>query len=199
MNQGRPIDTLSKYVHVSLSCGSEVVTDDWLIEHISEKPFLVISGLAGSGKSMFMKYLTICKFEQPGDGIPLFIELRKLNALKNIDLLTFIRVFCNPPERVVSKEYFELGLQIGAFQLVLDGFDEVSHDARLTVQDQILRIRESFPKTKIIVSSRPDDTRFGSWQKFFTFNVEPLSKPQSLKLISGLDYDAGVKKVFSSS
>ena len=81
LNRNQPLELLAQYIHLSLSCGSETLTDDQLVKEISTRKHVVVTGLAGSGKSMFMKYATLCKFESPVDGIPLFVDLRKINNL----------------------------------------------------------------------------------------------------------------------
>lgn len=197
LNTNQPLDLAVNYVHVTLSCNREVFSDDDLINQLVNRRSVVITGLAGSGKSMFMKYLTICKFEDPSCGVPLFVELRKMNGLGGQDLLTFIRTSCTARSSNINKEQFELSLMAGALILILDGFDELDYDFRNEIQSQILSIRENFSKTVIVISSRPDD-RFGSWQAFHVFKVDQLSKKQTLRLIRGLHYNKGVKSRFAS-
>lgn len=94
LNQAQPLEVAQHYVHNTLSCGQNTVTDDELIQKLSKLKYVVVSGLAGSGKSMFMKYLTIAKFENTGGTIPLFIELRQINNLSQKDLIEFVRAQC---------------------------------------------------------------------------------------------------------
>jgi hypothetical protein len=82
------------------------------------------------------------------------------------------------------------------FLLILDGFDELNHDIRQTIEKQILDLRKDFPNTGVIISSRPDEQRFGSWTEFRVFKVNELDKDQTVKLVNSLPYDAGVKKRF---
>jgi hypothetical protein len=67
---------------------------------------VVITGLAGSGKSMFMRYLTIKMFETEGRGVPLFVELRHINSMSKRDLLTFIRGNTSADGSGVNEEQF---------------------------------------------------------------------------------------------
>jgi len=196
LNPNQPLDLVSNYVHVSLTCGSEKLDDDELITELAKRKHIVVVGLAGSGKSMFMKYATICKFENPVNGVPLFVDLRKINPLSEKNLLTYIRTSCSNPTSNITKERFDLALKCGAFSLFLDGFDEIDYEARDEIQKQLLEIKGRFSKVSIVVSSRPDD-RFGSWLSFYVFEVDRLSKKQTLSLIRGFDYDAGVKKRFA--
>lgn len=195
LNPQQPIPVKSHYVHVDLSCNGKTISDDQLILNASSYERVVVTGLAGSGKSMFMKYITVCLFEEPRGIIPLFVELRHLNSMSKPDLLTFIRSSCASRLHNVSVSQFELSLRSGTLMLILDGFDELNHEIRGTVEKQILDLEKDFPKATIVISSRPDE-RFGSWRSFYVFKVDRLTKEQSISLIQGLDYNPGVKRRF---
>ena len=57
LSQDRPLALLDIYVHLLLKCQDETIEDDKLIENLESYGRIVITGLAGCGKSMFMKYL----------------------------------------------------------------------------------------------------------------------------------------------
>src|SRR5690242_10417792 len=80
ISQDRPLSLHDIYVHLFLDCGDLHIIDDDLIQTLSSYRCVVITGLAGCGKSMFMKYLTICRFEHSNGKLPLFVELRQLNS-----------------------------------------------------------------------------------------------------------------------
>ena len=192
-----PISLLSVYVHLSLKCNSEIILDDELISEIDRRRFVAIVGLAGSGKSMFMRYLTICRFNNPLGKIPLFVELRHLNKLKEPNLIEFIRTSCGTGGNSVSANRFKHGLIAGGFHLILDGFDEVEQRIREEVANQIRALSEAYPANSIAVSSRPD-ARFSTWQNCHVMIVQKLPKNSIKELISKTDYDDEVKKRFIS-
>ena len=195
LNQSQPLDVKKHYVHNTLCCGDKTVTDDDLIQSISSLKRVVVTGLAGSGKSMFMKYLTLWKFENPTGSVPLFVELRHLNSLTQRDLLEFIRASCTGKGYDVSSDQFRMALSSGAFLIILDGFDELNHEFRDELSEQILAISTKYPETSIIISSR-QDSRFGSWPAFHVYHVDKLTKEQSLELINSLQHNEGVKRRF---
>ena len=195
LNPGVPVELKTHYVHVTLSYGKRVVTDDSVIAGLEKDRRVVITGLAGSGKSMFMKYLTIQKFEEKENRVPLFVELRRMNGLTELNLLTFIRLHCTSKHSKVTQEQFELSLRSGGIMLILDGFDELHHEHRDAIQKQILELTKDFPDAKLIISSRPDD-RFGGWSSFHVYKVDRLTKEQCLALIGTLQYDTGVRHRF---
>ena len=195
LNPQLPLDLIGNYVHVTLSCGENRHLDDKLIESIGDRKSVVVVGRGGSGKSMFMRYLTVCKFHNSDGVIPLFVDLRHLNNVGQPNLLTFVRSSCSSPSNTVSEDQFKLALSAGFLMLILDGFDEINGDLRDEIQAQILKIRKDYPKCPLIISSRPDQ-RFASWAEFFVYEVDQLSMRQCLELISKLDYDPGVKERF---
>ena len=189
------LDLVDNYIHVTLSCGSEIVKDVDLIAAVESRKAIVITGLAGSGKSMFMRFLTVKRFIEPNGSIPLFVDLRRLNQSEHSNIKDFIREYCSSASGSVSKDQFNLALQAGYIILILDGFDEINYEYRSKVEEQILILKKDFPTTTIVVSSRPDN-RFGSWASFDVFKVNPLSKQQCIDLINGLHYEEGVKTRF---
>ncbi|MFM7344343.1 MAG: NACHT domain-containing protein [Tagaea sp.] len=191
----RPVSLLSMYVPLQLKCGNLIKRDEDVISLVDDQKLLVITGLADCGKSMFMKYFTICRFENPKDSIPLFVELRHFNRAGNKSLLTFVRDSCSTSANSVSEDAFFYALQNGGFTLILDGFDELTSEKKDIAEDQVKSILEKFPAVKIVVSSRPDE-RFRSWSNFYVYRVQKLSQDQVISLIEKIDFDLGVKKRF---
>ena len=197
LNPNLPLDLVDNYVHINLRCADKAITDDNLISQLDAHKFIIITGLAGSGKSMFMKYLTICKFNSVDIKTPLFVDLRNLNQISDTNLLAFVRNFCASRASNITGDQFELALKAGSITLILDGFDEINYEIRDIIQAQILDVSRIFPDSTVIVSSRPD-SRFGSWTSFYVYTVEKLSKSQCIALIRGLHYDKGVRNRFIS-
>ena len=195
LSQDRPLALLEMYVHLILNCHNERISDDALIENIGDLKHVVITGLAGSGKSVFMKYLTICRFEQPRGTIPIFVELRQLNAITSKDILTYIHKSCASANSDITYAQFEIALKAGGMLLILDGFDEIDFSHREQISRQILDICIKYPNTPIVVSGRPDDN-FASWQNFHIYKIQSLEKDQVIELIDKINYDAGLKNRF---
>jgi hypothetical protein len=197
LSQDRPLALLDVYVHLYLECREQNLTDDALITNLASYRLLVVTGLAGCGKSMFMKYLTICRFENSHGIIPLFVELRQLNTLTSKNLLAYIHQSCATAANNVTYDQFELALRAGGLLLILDGFDEIDFTHRDTISQQILDISIKYPDTIIVISSRPDE-KFASWENFYTFKVCPLMKTQVLELIDKINYDEDLKRRFKT-
>jgi hypothetical protein len=194
-NPNIPLDLLENYVNVDFVINGVTVSDVSLIDDVISKKALVVTGLAGSGKSMFMRYITLWHFENNREVTPLFVELRNLNNLTARDLLTYVRVSCVSSYDILNENQFSLLLREGLFLLLLDGFDELNYDIRDNIQQQIFDLRKNYPKTTVVLSSRPDN-RFGAWREFFVYYVKSMNETQCLSLIDTIPYNDGVKKRF---
>jgi predicted NACHT family NTPase len=145
---------------------------------------------------MFIRYCFLQLLEGSFGILPIFIELRGLNSVDStIDLTQFIYQTVVRPGAVVTRDQFDKCLRESMFILILDGLDEVEHDRRLTVQQQITHLREAYPKLGIVVTSRPDDP-LSRWTDFKIYHIEPMKKAQIKKLINKLPYNPELKRRF---
>lgn len=94
-----------------------------------------------------------------------------------------------------SEEQLHYSLKAGKLILLLDGFDEISYDKKQDYESEILSLSNKYPKSLIVISSRPDDC-FGSWEEFYVFYTRPLDKNQAIDLISKINYDIETKNQF---
>lgn len=185
------------YVQTRLKVRKEVVGDDHFIANLTGNDSIVIAGNAGSGKSMFMRYLFLKLCNVKRAKIPLFFELRDINASEKKNLQEFLYYNLIGSSASITEHQFLDSLKAGIFTLILDGFDEINHTDRKEIETQIRKIREQCPELQIIVSSRPDaDQRLESWQAFQTVYVEPMDEPQATELIGKIEYDAKIKEMF---
>ncbi|ANY19849.1 NACHT domain protein [Tsuneonella dongtanensis] len=197
-----PCDLEATYINVKLHLkgrtAAEIVEDTKLINRFLDGEKFVVTGLAGCGKSMLMKSAVLRTYGS-SNSLPLFFELRKLNGLKNVDLVEQIHEDCSQDGKEVSFGQFKLALRSGLFALILDGFDEIEYDQRKDISEQIIEFTTNYPQCPIIISSRPDNDVFGSWSEFKVFEVEKFDKRQTLALIDKAKYDEGVRKRFKEA
>lgn len=193
----KPVPLLQHYVTTIFNEGSatDVSFDqDDLLERLLRPSRLVISATAGFGKSMVLRFLSLALYENPRGKIPLFIELRHINRVTSPNLLAFINSTYAQSSKV-RLESLRQGMATGAFILLLDGFDELNHEIRGTIEAQMLDLAREFPAMSVVVSGRPDE-RFKSWRDFSIVKICPMSILQVVDLLNKLDYDLGVKKRF---
>ncbi|SNT47266.1 MULTISPECIES: NACHT domain-containing NTPase [unclassified Pseudomonas] len=152
---------------------------------------LVIQGIVGQGKSIFMRHLA-CSAITPGakNYIPVFIELQKVNNDYSIqqsiqDTLEFLGLTANAAsiKHLAAK---------GHIVLLLDGFDEIPDSYVKKALLEIDKLQKLYPKTKIIVSSRPLS---GVQQVvgFDVYDLSPLKDSDYPPFLSKLNLDS-VKK-----
>jgi hypothetical protein len=192
----KPVSLLDHFVATNLTNNGSrgPINQDDIRSKLSKNGKIVISALAGFGKSVLLRYLALSFYENPAGKIPIFIELRDLNRIKDPDLISYIHSTYRQ-NSALDRAVFERGLENGLFVLFLDGFDEVNHENRDEIQGQIVNISTRYPSTSIALSSRPDP-KFDSWEKFTTYKILPMSFDQVKMLIDKIDYDVGLKKRF---
>ena len=65
------------------------ITDEMFISNLKDNDSIVVTGSAGSGKSMLMRHLFLTLCDSKRAKIPLFFELRDINALEKKTLQEF--------------------------------------------------------------------------------------------------------------
>lgn len=188
------VDLLSHYVPVDLRTESSELAVTDLIDRLSLGGRYVISALAGSGKSVLMRYIALSFFHSPKGRIPLFFELRALNGDAATTILSAIHEFYRGNSSIEFGD-FERSLRNGYFVLILDGFDEVSPSNRNQVEKEIIKLAHDFEKLPIVISGRHDE-RFNSWESFSHFYLKPMTLGQTRELIRRSNYDQNVKDIF---
>lgn len=190
-----PVLLKQHYVSPDLQIGKRRISEDEIIRTFSPGSKLVVTGTAGSGKSLFMKNAYLEFVNQSKKFVPLFIELRALNEDPAKTLKAHIVTEVQQIAQAITEEFFDLGLRNGSFAFFLDGFDEIDYKQGRRIEKEILSLANAFPKCSFIVSSRPDD-RFFSWQEFEIYRIMPMSKQQIVTLIKKIEYEEIVKSKF---
>jgi len=113
---------------------------------------ILITGTAGQGKSVLMRYLAVQELRK-GRRIPLFIELRRVD--KTIDLNSLLRMQLNLASDGTEDEILEHLFKRGNVTLLLDGFDEVPREFALNVRDKLFSLAAKHKSIQIVISSRP--------------------------------------------
>lgn len=190
----KPVPLQDFYVDITLKCGDLFIDSSNLNKILEINNCLVISATAGSGKSTLFKRL-FTRILEDGNYIPLFVELRNLNDLKigvfQYISQTLLGMNTNGTNDIVSKLLDE-----GKVILLLDGYDEIDRDLRGAITKEIINISETFGNSYFLVSSRPDEEEFLSWNNFSVIDVLPMSKEQAMLLISKIKYEEIVKIKF---
>lgn len=155
---------------------------------------IMITGSAGSGKSMIMRNLLL-KVVSDGKFLPLFIELRKLNNADSLDVLSIGLTTVKEYVPDFQEALYQKLLNAGRVIFFLDGYDELHHEYREKVMLGVLIASRKYGKCKFILSTRPDE-KIGAIEEITVLTVCPMNQAQIIELIQKLDYDADLKKSF---
>lgn len=180
------------YVDLDLELNNKTIDTQSVKNLIEINNDLIITGIAGSGKSTLMKYLFLDSIKNE-IGIPIFIEIRNIKKDIFSDLFEILKK-SNFPQDV---DLFKKILKNGKFIIFLDGIDEVSPEIRDEINSEILDMRERFGKNVYILTSRPYDN-FISWSHFTELKLSPLTKEKAKLLIKKINYENSIKDKFLS-
>lgn len=194
------IELKSQYVNVMFDRGGKVVSDREISTSIRKEGRVLVSGTAGAGKTMFMKWLTLELIDGLANHqrIPLFLELRYITEESiSSGFVRYILNSTSPAEGRVSLERFKIGLELGQFILVLDAVDEIKPAIRDRVVEEIRVFLNEFPKCSVLLSSRPDD-ELESIQELEVYRTKNMTLDQVIEVISKLEFDLSVKSALLS-
>jgi NACHT domain len=114
---------------------------------------VVIQGIAGQGKTILIRHLCSVELEL-AHRIPIFIELRKITKVKNLD--SRIEESFTELGLKYHKRAFEALYADGKLCLLLDGFDEVDEAVKAELIWEIESLSKKFPQLRIIITARPE-------------------------------------------
>jgi hypothetical protein len=178
------------YVDLDLELNNKIIKTQRVENLVEINNNLIITGVAGSGKSTLMKYLFLDSIKNEA-GIPIFIEIRNIKKDIFNDLFEILKEY-NFPQDI---DLFKKILKSGKFIVFLDGIDEVSPDIRDKISNEIIYMRDSFSNNIYIVTSRPNE-KYVSWVNFAELKILPLNKEKAQLLIRKLDYENSIKDKF---
>lgn len=113
---------------------------------------LLIQGIAGQGKSIFLRYL--CSVElNSAQRIPIFLELRRITS--DSSLMDRIKISLLNLDLTVDDHLFHTLAASGKILLLMDAFDEVPDDLKVKVLSDIEDLAARHKSLRIIITSRP--------------------------------------------
>lgn len=161
------------------------------ISKLSELPVgnLVIEGIVGQGKSIFMRYLAMSSLHDKDSisTVPILVELRKITTERS--LADIIQTHLDTLALPCDKFAFDYLAETGKITLLLDGFDEIPSECVSDIIFEIETIQAKHSMLKIIISSRPKS----SIQNVTGFGVLNLVQ------LSDDDYAPFLRKLITST
>ena len=151
-------------------------------ELIKKYQKILITDTAGMGKSTILKRMFVDLIDKGLDivGIPMYIELNKLN--KTHTILKEIQEELNSLSEEFDKELLLKLIQTGGFIFFLDGYDEISLTDRIEVNSDIKNfISKAGMSNYYVLTSRPE-AGLSSFGDFQSFKIQALTKDVCLSL-----------------
>ena len=161
--------------------------NDDLLPHYKK---ILITDTAGMGKSTLSKKLFLSVIDN-AKGIPVFIELRRLNENRQIEDEIFDELKLINEE--IDKGFILDLIQRGDFIFFFDGYDEISTKDIKKVTEDLQKFISKANKNYFILTSRPEDSlvSFGDFQ---AFSINPLKKTEANELLRKYDENGELSK-----
>ena len=155
---------------------------------------ILITDTAGMGKSTLMKRMFLDVIDGQF-GIPIFIELRRLN--ENNDILNEVAIQLGGLNDGFDKEILETLFVDGEFIFFFDGYDEISSSNKAFVTRNIQDFVAKASNNKYILTSRPEEELacFGEFQEF---RIRELKKVESYDLLRKYDISGKTSRLLIS-
>ena len=175
----------------SFYCDSRVEIDDQRLlirrlEDFGTTDNLLIEGIPGQGKSIFLRYL--CAIElQIGNFIPVLIELRRLK--RDDSLADHIVAALVGYGLDADGEVFSDLAKAGKLLILLDAFDELLPSERTRLIAEIEDLADSNLDCRVVVSSRPHSG----------FASSPLFHVAKLSNLQGAEFESLVYRLLPDS
>jgi len=157
---------------------------------------VIISGSAGSGKTIFMRHLLLNAL-LCGSVFPILVELRNLNDDPNKTIEGEILEILRSNGFNLDTKFVHKSLTDGLFVVLLDGFDEVQFARRPALQREIKKLSTSL-ECQLIITSRPD-VSLQSWDRFTNLKISSLTLDEACQLVEKIRFDDDIKGRFLKS
>lgn len=182
---GAPIGTGQKISNITVE----------LLAQLSKR--IIISGTGGIGKSMMMKHLffdAANNFHKDGI-LPILVSLKDFTP-ENKNLLNFVYKEVCAFDANIQLKQIKNRLEIRKCILLLDGYDELTSDAKDIFNKALANLIKAYPEAIIVISSRPRST-FLQLRQFTVVDILPFDISKALELVDKLEYhDKAAKAKF---
>lgn len=154
----------------------------------TESKYIIIEGIGGIGKSMFLTHLFLSSARKSQDTgiIPLFLSLKDYKDTTS-GIVDFIWKSVKEYDPTITQKVVIDALQEKRLVLLLDGLDEIQSSIRDSFDQDLEAFIKSYHGNMTIITSRPVYS-FVAYSKFSVFDILPLTKAQALELIHKLEF-----------
>jgi hypothetical protein len=189
----RTVDIDDVYVAPSFNEGRVRFSEANIDEKIYNGSRYLIAGIAGQGKSVFLKWMFSCFVRENRGRIPVYIQLRDYNSsitgISNWIGITILGADAS------QGEYIEKLVQNTPLLVLLDGLDEVDPGDRPKIKRMIRAFVDSYPHAATFIATRPDRD-IVSWNDFQVLRISAYSQRQAVQLVNKFPVSAQLRRPF---
>lgn len=156
------------------------------ISDIPSKGNILIEGIAGQGKSIFLRYLSSVEAIK-GDVVPIFAELRRIKPKQ--DLSGFLIETLKSYKLDVNINSLNEMVDSGKLVFLLDAFDEVPDQSKSRILNDIEQFVANHDNARLIITSRPD-SGIASCSAFECVKLSDLEREEYIDVINTITEDA---------
>jgi len=182
----REVDLAKFYYPSKIKNSSGPPTVVHAIDDFAADGNVVVRGIVGQGKSIFLRFLAAREFEL-GTRIPVFVELRRL-SVDGTFISAAIEEMKNLGLGGATTEIFEHLVEASKIVFLLDGFDEVPDEKASALVQELESLSARMPKLRMIVTSRPENAIERS-PHFRVFDLAPLGPGEYAKVVARITND----------
>ncbi len=192
----QPSDLVKMYEPIFFDSDKSDYSEDFISELVGRGTQIVVKGQGAAGKSMFMRRHFLRVIEK-GGCLPFLIELRGY-SYSNSGFFAYVLDQVRGLAPWIDVNIFHHLLNTRRIELLLDALDEVSHEKRINLADQLHNFIRDHPRARVIITTRYGD-RYGLLSNLAEYHVKAFGRDQTIALINGLDFDADSKDRFVSA
>lgn len=193
LNRTDPLFLYDLYEPLSVRIHNKLISNPDIGDLGSSPWGVVLSGTAGSGKSMFMRHLLLSSISDQNK-VPLFFEMRQLNQGSD-DLYTLVTQTLRRHNFALRDDYIEEALLHGHFAILMDGFDEIKPDLQNSFINDLQEFSDRYADNWIILSTRPGNNVY-SLRNFTTARLCSLNFEAAYNLVDKAPISQEIKDKF---
>lgn len=183
------------YVATNFKSSKSLITDTEILESVKSGNRLIVSGTAGSGKTMLLKWVVqeLLNTSLHHNVIPIVIDIKEITE-SDLDKNFAHFIYSSSVDKSCNLTFnqFLEGFNQGLLCVFIDAVDEIPPKLRDSVIKSILYLGRNYKKVGLLVTTRPDE-RLELGVDFDTLHTCPLDIHQATTVIEKIDFDEDTK------
>lgn len=163
------------------------ITDEIVMDELIGSLSVSIVGIAGSGKSFFLKKAFLNRLKNTRDVFPVFIELKHIRRSMGNTIEDIIASYLTSRHDFLNEPYIKKLFSYNLILLFFDAYDEIDYSIRPWFEEQLRLFSSRRPESKFVITTRPDDT-FTTLSVDKQLSVQGMPKESATALARKIPY-----------